>query len=475
MRPVVRRTAEGVTCTTSVTRRGVPGPVPTKRPEERPRCQTPPPRPSASARCPGSRARTCSSPAAAPASARRSPCVRRVRRQRRDQLPAPARGGARHRGAGAGLRHTRSSRRASATCSSAATSPTRTTSCAWSATRSRRSAASTCWSTTPASRSRGPAHELSSADFDKVLAVNLRGVVPVRARGDQALPRPRTSRASIVNVSSVHQLIPKPDYLGYSVSKGGMQNLTRTLALEYAGAGHPRQRRSARARRSRRSTAPGSTTRSSASRSRSTSRCARAGDADEMAGVDLLPRQRRRRLHHRPDDLRRRRPDPLPELPRALVVGMHRRRWWPSPFGRTTSSACSTTSTTPSAARRWPSSARAGMYDLGHVLDETRPGVPGPLLPPDARHHRPPRQRAAAVGENQVNWITELVSGTHAARHPPRRAQPSADRRPRLQRLDASRELAGTAGVTRLGVETVPQIVTRGWLVDVAGLRRRAT
>ena len=31
-------------------------------------------------------------------------------------------------------------------------------------------------------------------------------------------------------------------------------------------------------------------------------------------------------------------------------------------------------------------------------------------------------------------------------------------------------ELAGTAGVTRLGVETVPQIVTRGWLVDVPGL-----
>src|SRR6266568_3842570 len=41
----------------------------------------------------------------------------------------------------------------------------------------------------------------------------------------------------IINVSSVHQLIPKPDYLGYSVSKGGMQNLTRTLALEYAGRG----------------------------------------------------------------------------------------------------------------------------------------------------------------------------------------------------------------------------------------------
>jgi len=41
----------------------------------------------------------------------------------------------------------------------------------------------------------------------------------------------------IINVSSVHQLIPKPDYLGYSVSKGGMMNLTRTLALEYAAEG----------------------------------------------------------------------------------------------------------------------------------------------------------------------------------------------------------------------------------------------
>jgi glucose 1-dehydrogenase len=40
-----------------------------------------------------------------------------------------------------------------------------------------------------------------------------------------------------VNISSVHQLIPKPGYLGYSASKGAMQNLTRTLALEYAGRG----------------------------------------------------------------------------------------------------------------------------------------------------------------------------------------------------------------------------------------------
>ncbi len=37
-----------------------------------------------------------------------------------------------------------------------------------------------------------------------------------------------------MNISSVHEIIPKPTFVGYSVSKGGMGNLTRTLALEYA-------------------------------------------------------------------------------------------------------------------------------------------------------------------------------------------------------------------------------------------------
>src|ERR671921_2765033 len=81
-----------------------------------------------------------------------------------------------------------------------------------------------------------PSEDLGSADFDKVIAVNLRGAF-LCAR--EAIKRFLASEngGSIVNVSSVHQLIPRPDYLGYSVSKGGMQNLTRTLALEYAGRG----------------------------------------------------------------------------------------------------------------------------------------------------------------------------------------------------------------------------------------------
>ena len=81
-----------------------------------------------------------------------------------------------------------------------------------------------------------PSHELSSADFKRVLDVNLLGAFLC---GREAIRHFLTEKkpGSIVNVSSVHQLIPKPSYLGYSVSKGGMQNLTRTLALEYAGRG----------------------------------------------------------------------------------------------------------------------------------------------------------------------------------------------------------------------------------------------
>jgi glucose 1-dehydrogenase len=81
-----------------------------------------------------------------------------------------------------------------------------------------------------------PSEELSSADFDKVLAVNLRGAF-LCAREAIRHFLAEGKPGSIVNISSVHQLIPKPNYLGYSVSKGGMMNLTRTLALEYAGRG----------------------------------------------------------------------------------------------------------------------------------------------------------------------------------------------------------------------------------------------
>ena len=81
-----------------------------------------------------------------------------------------------------------------------------------------------------------PSHEIESADFDRVLSVNLRGpFLCAREAIRHFLSRP--GGGVILNNSSVHEIIPKPKYLSYSISKGGMENLTKSLALEYAGQG----------------------------------------------------------------------------------------------------------------------------------------------------------------------------------------------------------------------------------------------
>ncbi len=78
-----------------------------------------------------------------------------------------------------------------------------------------------------------PTHETSRSDFESVLATNLIGAFHCAQRTLADL-RQREQPGVIINVSSVHEIIPKPGFIGYSASKGGMQNLTRTLALEYA-------------------------------------------------------------------------------------------------------------------------------------------------------------------------------------------------------------------------------------------------
>jgi glucose 1-dehydrogenase len=78
-----------------------------------------------------------------------------------------------------------------------------------------------------------PSHELSAAEFDRVLATNLRGAF-LCARETIKHLLSQQQAGSIINISSVHEIIPRPTYLSYSISKGGMGNLTKTLALEYA-------------------------------------------------------------------------------------------------------------------------------------------------------------------------------------------------------------------------------------------------
>ena len=81
-----------------------------------------------------------------------------------------------------------------------------------------------------------PSEQLTSAEFDQVLAVDLRGsFLCAREAITQFLADEKPG--VLINVSSVHEIIPRPNYLSYSISKGGMGNLTRTLALEYARRG----------------------------------------------------------------------------------------------------------------------------------------------------------------------------------------------------------------------------------------------
>ena len=85
-------------------------------------------------------------------------------------------------------------------------------------------------------------HELTSDEWDYVIDVNLKGAflcsreVLKRMTHDT---KSNTARSgySIINISSVHESIPQPQSAPYSASKGGMEMLTKTVALEVADRG----------------------------------------------------------------------------------------------------------------------------------------------------------------------------------------------------------------------------------------------
>ncbi len=81
-----------------------------------------------------------------------------------------------------------------------------------------------------------PSEALDVETYRRILEVNLTGAV-LCAQKALAHFVSRGGAGNIINCSSVHQIVPKPSYLAYSISKGGMASLTRTLALEFAGRG----------------------------------------------------------------------------------------------------------------------------------------------------------------------------------------------------------------------------------------------
>ena len=78
-----------------------------------------------------------------------------------------------------------------------------------------------------------PSEALDVETYRRIIDVNLNGAV-FCAQKALAHFVARGGGGSIINCSSVHQIIPKPGYLAYSISKSGMAGLTRTLALEFA-------------------------------------------------------------------------------------------------------------------------------------------------------------------------------------------------------------------------------------------------
>lgn len=79
--------------------------------------------------------------------------------------------------------------------------------------------------------------DLKEADFDRVLRVNLKGAFLCA----QAVARLMVARVdaggdagTIINMSSVNAIFGLPDQLPYSVSKGGVNQLTRTMAIALA-------------------------------------------------------------------------------------------------------------------------------------------------------------------------------------------------------------------------------------------------
>jgi glucose 1-dehydrogenase len=66
-----------------------------------------------------------------------------------------------------------------------------------------------------------------------VLGVNLRGVFLCSQRAIRHFLE-RKIEGIIINTSSNHESQPKPGFIAYSVSKGGLGNLTKTLALEFS-------------------------------------------------------------------------------------------------------------------------------------------------------------------------------------------------------------------------------------------------
>ena len=150
--------------------------------------------------------------------------------------------------------------------------------------------------------------------------------------------------------------------------------------------------------------------------------------------------------------------------------------WWPSRYG-TDDQIGTLNEITPQkiiAAARLVQTGR--VYDVGRVLHADVPRFEGRYWQQtlvSSSHIINPRRPGSSPdgwGQNSINWITELVTGTmQIGTH--------LDGLNHLQIGDRfynglqTRKIVEEWGTNKLGIESVPQIITRGVLVDIARYR----
>jgi glucose 1-dehydrogenase len=78
-----------------------------------------------------------------------------------------------------------------------------------------------------------PALELDAEDFDHIFSVNVKGSFLLAQAAARAM-KDRGDGGSIVNVTSVHEHIPRPGFALYAGAKAALGMISRSLALELA-------------------------------------------------------------------------------------------------------------------------------------------------------------------------------------------------------------------------------------------------
>ena len=79
-----------------------------------------------------------------------------------------------------------------------------------------------------------PFEDTSVEIWQKILAVDLTGPFVCSREAVKHMLNQDPKGGCIINISSVHQIIPKPHYVAYATSKAGIEMMTKTMALELA-------------------------------------------------------------------------------------------------------------------------------------------------------------------------------------------------------------------------------------------------